>query len=404
MAMNDGGIFSSLNSRQDIHAQLEPYRDSDVGTMLWATFKGENCTYRSRLGRTLPTSANPFDRFSYSDTWDQTLRNLEAQGIDFMDEVVTTAQQMGLRIFSSLRLQGPKPVPMDMETGSFYERFPQFRCKDRNGLDIAHLSLAFPQVRQFWIDLLLETLDYGFDGVHVIFCRSHPFVLYEEPVIARFQEQYGQDPRQRPEDDPRLWRVMASFVNQFARQLRQAVQKVEVQTGRDLKIAYSINASSASPLPASAAAADFVSQQVGQSNLMWGVDIETIVRGGLADYLLPHPAVAKNAAAWLPALIELTRDTPIEIYPDLYPRRLPPAAALYSAQTFYELGADGLSLWDTYNRTPRLSEWALLKRMGHKDDIAAWRQQGKGSDYFRVLDLLRLGDHSGDSRYFQTNG
>ena len=415
MAMNDGGIFSSLTDRSDIRAQLEPYRDSDVGTMLWATFKGENCTYRSRVGRTLPTVANPFDRFGRTDTWDATLRGLEAQGIDFMDEVVQTAHEMDLRIFSSLRLQGPKPVPLDMETGSFYERCPQFRCKDRNGLDIAHLSLAFPQVRKLWIDLLLESLEYGFDGVHVIFCRSHPFVLYEEPVIARFSDQYGQDPRQVAEDDPRLWTVMASFVNQFARQLRQTVQAVARQTGRDLKIAYSINSSQASRLlapgvdPATRPEVEggvgrFADQQVNLSNLMWGVDVETLVQEGLVDYLLPHPAFARNAAEWMPALVELARDTDVEIYPDLYPRRLPPAAALYSAQTFYDLGADGLGLWDTYNRTPRLSEWAMLKRLGHKDDIAAWRQQGKGDDYFRILDFVRLGSQSGDPRYFQTNG
>ena len=62
VAMNDGGIFQDIQTKEDIWAQLEPYRESDVAVMLWACFKGENCTYRSRIGRTLPSVYNPFDR------------------------------------------------------------------------------------------------------------------------------------------------------------------------------------------------------------------------------------------------------------------------------------------------------------------------------------------------------
>ena len=77
VAMNDAGIFSELRTKEDIWAQFEPYRDSDVKIMLWATFKGENCTYRSRIGRTLTDSANPFDRFAAHERWDLTLEKLE---------------------------------------------------------------------------------------------------------------------------------------------------------------------------------------------------------------------------------------------------------------------------------------------------------------------------------------
>ena len=415
LAMNDGGIFSSLSSREDIRAQLEPYRDTDVDIMLWATFKGENCTYRSRIGRTLPTAPNPFDRFAVNDPWDQTLKNLEDQGIDFMSEVVQAAHDMDLRIFSSLRLQGPKPVPVDMESGSFYERFPQFRCKDRNGLDIAHLSLAFPEVRNLWISLLCETLELDFDGVHIIFCRSHPYVLYEEPVVEKFIDKYGEDPRQCPEDDPRLSKVMASFVTEFMRQLRRSVETIAAKTGRELALACSINSSMQSRLLApgidpstrpevEGGVGRYGNTQIVASNLMWGVDVEALVRENLVDYLIPHPSFAKNAREWLPPLVEMIKGTPIKLYPDLYPRRQPPAAALYSGETLYELGCEGLTMWDTYNRVYRISEWAMMRRLGPREELPAWRQAGKGDDYFRVLNFKWIGEQSGDPRYFQTNG
>ena len=415
IAMNDGGIFTHLANREDIHAQFEPYRDSDVEIMMWAPFKGENCTYRSRVARGAPTDANPFDRFATFDPIDQTLRRLESQGIDFLPEVVTGARAAGVRVFSSLRLQGPKPPPLDLEVGTLYDRHREFRCRDRQGRPVSHLSMAFPEVRQHWISLLTETLEAGFDGVHVLYCRSHPFVYYDEPVIERFRQEFGEDPRDHRENDPRFWRVMAYFVTEFMRDLRRTVDAMAAATGRRLQIAYSINSTQQSRLlapgidPATrpeveGGAGSFGSSELLASNLMWGVDVETMVREELADYLLPHPAFARNAADWLPDLMEMVRDTPVEVYPDLYPRRQPPAAALYSAETLYHLGCDGLSLWDTYNRVPRLSEWAMMRRLGHREEIPTWRAAGRGDDYFRVLDFVQLDGQSGDSRYFQTNG
>ena len=419
VAMNDGGIFSLLRTKEDIWAQLEPYRDSDVEIMLWATFKGENCTYRSRVARTLPSSYNPFDRFASHDRWDENLRALEEQGVDFMTEVVDAAHSMGLRIFPSLRLQGPKPAPLEREKGSFYDCHPEFHCRNKDGKSIAHLSLAFSEVRRFWISLLCEAAEYGFDGVHVIFCRSWPFVLYEEPVIERFRREYGEDPRECPDDDPRFWRITSSFVTQFARELREAVNALGQKMGKKLEIAYNINSTMRSRLHNikydtggvyhTADRSSRLESTVNiatslQSNLKWGIDIEALVKEGLVDYLMPHPTFAMNAEEWLKTLVELVKDTPVKLYPDLYPRRQAPAAALYSAETLYDLGCDGITLWDTFSRVCRISEWAMMKRLGHRESIRSWREAGKGHDYFRVLGFNWLGDRSGDPRYFQTNG
>ena len=355
VAMNDGGIFSDLRTKEDIWAQFEPYRDSDVDLLLWTTFKGENCTYRSRIGRTLTDSDNPFDRFAAHERWAVTIKTLEEQGIDFMTEVVKAAHTLGLRIFPSLRLQGPKAVPLEMEKGSFYERHPEFRCKDKHGSGLAHLSLAFPEVRQLWISLLCEALEYGFDGVHVIFCRSQPFVLYEEPVIQRFREEYGQDVRECPDDDPRFWSVLSIFVTQFARELKTAVDAMSQKMGKKLEIAYDVTSTmesrlrapgidSSSRLEVAGGTGKYNLSEGIESNLVWGVDVETLVREGLVDYLMPHPTFAMNAAEWMKPMVDLVKDTPVKLYPDLYPRHQPPAASLYSAQTLYDLGCDGITM------------------------------------------------------------
>ena len=300
--------------------------------------------------------------------------------------MVKGAHEMGLRIFPSLRMQTPnKPVPRDMAKGTFWEKHPEFHCRDKKGDRIGHLSLAFPEVRAFWISLLCEALEYGFDGVHVIFCRSWPFAYYEDPVVRTFQEEYGEDPRACPEDDPRFQRVLSSFITQFARELKGAVEGIGRKMCKKLEIAYNVNTTV-------------------ESNMQWGIDVGALVKEGLVDYLMPHPTVAMNAAEWIKPLAELVKGTPVKLYPDLYPRRQPPAASLYSAQTLYELGCDGIALWDTYSRVFRISEWAMMKRLGHREDIRAWREAGKGDTYFRVLDFTWLGDRSGDPRFFQTDG
>lgn len=89
--MNDAGIFSELRTKEDIWAQLEPYADSDVDIMLWATFKGETCTYRSQIARPLPPDVNPYDRFSSHEHWETALAALEGKGIDFMREIASAA-------------------------------------------------------------------------------------------------------------------------------------------------------------------------------------------------------------------------------------------------------------------------------------------------------------------------
>lgn len=385
-AMNDGGIFINVRTREDILAQLEPYRDSDVGVMLWATFKGENCTYRSRIARRLPEEFNPYDRFASGDRWDDALSALEAQGIDFMKEVVEAAHSMDIRIFPSLRLQtANKPAPRDMAPNSFQFRHPQFHSRDRNGRSTGHLSLAYPEVRKFWIDLLLEAVDYGFDGVHIIFCRSAPFVFYDPPVIDACLENYGEDPRDMDRDDPRFISMLSEYVNRFMREVRAAIDQVGERMNKRLEIACNVNTT---PV----------------SNLKWGIDMATWVDEDLVDYLMPHPANARNAHEWLPWYVDLVEESQVRLVPDLYPRRQPPAAALYSGETFYNIGCDGLAMWDTYARTSRISEWAMMKRLGHKDDLARWREEQKGGDYFRVIDLLSLSGRTADPELFQTDG
>ena len=91
---------------------------------------------------------------------------------------------------------------------------------NKEGVPITNLSLAYPQVRQYWLSLLRETLDYGTDGIQLHLNRSEPYIFYEEPVVSAFKEKYGEDPRRLSVEDPRWVAHCAGYVTQFIREVR----------------------------------------------------------------------------------------------------------------------------------------------------------------------------------------
>ena len=54
---------------------------------------------------------------------------------------------------------------------------------------------ASAEVRDYWLSLLRETLEYDIDGIVLYFHRFHPFVAFEQPVVDAFQAKHGEDPR-----------------------------------------------------------------------------------------------------------------------------------------------------------------------------------------------------------------
>ncbi|MCQ2437515.1 MAG: hypothetical protein MJ099_03870, partial [Clostridia bacterium] len=51
------------------------------------------------------------------------------------------------------------------------------------------------------------------------------------------------------------------------------------------------------------------------------------------------------------------------------PRFLTTGGYVRRAQSLYDAGADGISLWGTYMRVPQKSVWSTIRRLGHKKDL-----------------------------------
>lgn len=109
---------------------------------------------------------------------------------------------------------------------NFAGEHPEYYCKMRNSATVKVCSYAYEEVQDYVVDQLVRFMDYGFDGVSLIFHRGL-HIAFEEPVLRRFAERYpGVDPFVLPAADERLNGVWSGFMTEFMRKLRKALDAV----------------------------------------------------------------------------------------------------------------------------------------------------------------------------------
>jgi hypothetical protein len=364
------GTFDFHPTSEDwFRHEVEPCLDSDLSLFIFEAIRGNLCAYRSRIGD-VGTEDN-----SWPSDW-----------VDPLDAFARAAHENGLRIFASLRMIGAN-YPMQRYPISWARHFfkhQEWVKRDREGNPTTSLSLAYPEVRQYWLSLLRETLEREIDGVVLYFHRFHPFVLYEEPTVATFQARYGEDPRTLPEDDPRWVEHSASYVTSFVREARSLVDEFP---GRQLGVTFF-----GCPTRYDKRAKDerdfgttrYRKIPGGFDPIAYTCDAKTWAREGLVDYVFPMSHVD-------PDLIRALRTAggqDLRIWPDLMPRVQPGEAFVRLADKYYAAGADGFCLNDAERRAPRLSEWAVQRRLGHREQFDQLIAEAGG--YYRRVELKTL--------------
>jgi len=291
----------------------------------------------------------------------------QPEWVDPLAEFTRLAHENDMKIFVSMRFIGPQ-YPMNRSPiawAPFYWKHPEWTMKTREGTPITNLSLAYPEVRKYWLSLLRETLEYGTDGVQLHLNRSEPYVFYEEPVVKSFQDKYGEDPRNLDDEDPKWVAHCASYLTQFIREVRHLVDE---KPGRELSITVSGRKNGRE-----------IHYEENQC------DVDTWIKEGLINYIMTTPYLH-------PDLLKKWRKIggdKIHIWPDVMPRSQSAASYARTAKKYYEAGADGLCFWDGERRTARISEWAVVQRLGHVDMLDTIAQKGPG--YYRAVKLRTLG-------------
>lgn len=393
MANYDGGSFGQwgIATPQDFADEFGCLRESDFSIALYGIARGPITLYPSKVGEFIPPSGFDGDG--------SVLRRLVGNGLDPLAEAIEAARRCGVQLFPQVRLIGTQLPPRHLRAewgGRMMANHPEWLCTYPDGEPIRHLSLAFDGVRDFYIHLMREWVaDYHADGVNVLFSRSFPFVYYEEPVDSAFQREYDISMRDLPASDRRVQHIRASFVTKFLRDIRSMLDSVGKTQRRHIASCYSVPlhvSGGITPDPPRRIAPEADMSALGEC-LYHGLEVPVWIKQGLVDYLIVqiHMFGEHDGSAVQGKIREFTRlsaKSQTKVLVDVYPRRMPPRQYRKIATNYYDAGADGLAFWDSYNRYPRASEWAFLKRLGHRDDLARWLN--KGDDYYRTVPIRRL--------------
>ena len=362
VSLNDGVSFldgEACTTAAQLLEQVELYRYSDVGTVFWAVNYGELTNYPSEVGtpvaRTGEDALTPGEKNEM-----ESLHTLISNGIVPFEAAGKAVHEMGLEFHAQFRLA---ILTGDFMTGSFPAGFsaehPEFRMLDPDGTPLPKLSYAFPEVRQFMLTLMREIGAFDIDGVDLCFIRGPLFVGYEAPVVADFEKQYGQDPREMDQTDPRWLAHKAGYVTQFVREARQVVDEIAAARARPVKLS----------------AMSYGSESL---NMYFGLDVRSWLKEDLLDFII--------APATNPDLVKLIADSNCQHVAGVGAHT--PENYVETALAARDIGAVGIATWDMNLLQDLPEHWAVLSRLGHDDEVDAFAKQ---LPKMKVIPLKTLG-------------
>lgn len=342
---------------------------------------------------------------------------------DTLKEVVECGKRYGIKMCVSLRIaEWGCEFPLDRICfeQKFAEENPHLRCIDRDGDITEYLSFVYPEVQEYIIGEFIKMAQTGCDAVQLLFSRGWPYVLFEQPFVDLFYEQYKEDARVLPLDDERIVKVKCGIMTSFMRRLRSTLDgKGFKSTELHAKVMFSM-----------------------YDNVLVGLDLETWAKEGIIDRIisderrvreiLPQeifnsegkinlekytlyarsstkppilyeydrifapmedsmgmmrgPASQKERIA---ELMMLETKYGITVYIEIMPRVMSVEKIKEKALEIYNAGCGHIGLWDTYSRNIRKCEWTMWRRIGHREELADFATGSE--EWFRPVRLIKIG-------------
>ncbi len=378
------GAMLHFQTKADVQRQLEPYRDTDFSRIYWEAGAGDVTNFPSKVGR-LNTFGWMNEHYRLCDRLaSETMQGFQKQGIDPFRVAIDYSHELGLEFHASYRVAGFYfPAPEDeWNAGGLYHQHPEWRSYDRQGRPGPRLSYAIPGVRDFVHSLMEEVTTFPVDGLCLLYNRRLPVLGYEPVLTDSFKAKHGVDPRTLDEKDPRWLAHSAAVLTEFMRELRR---RMVAQATKQKRKPIGITAVVMSSI---------------EENYEFGLDLKTWVQEGLIDTLVPYSSVrgiSSRMVAWdnpndVVPFVQMTKGTACKLAPNLMPRGISPEDYKRRADALYQAGVDNLFMWDCFGRINFDPSWTALSRLGHKEELAAWRARGRPPIERPRSQLTRIGD------------
>ena len=391
-AHNDGGppLQHRPTTAAEVRRHVEHYRDTDVSRLYWEAGAGDHLNYFSKLGRVATFDGlDDFGRYHHR-LEAESLRILRDKGLDPFKIALDAAHDMGLEFHAGYRVAGFQFPPLAHgyynRGQSFYKTHPELRGEDRDGNRTPRMAYSYPETRRYVVSLLREMVEMGCDGVCLLYNRRPPLVEYEPPLVDGFRAEYGEDPRQIADDDPRWLSYRATFLTRFMREVREELDAVAEEQGRSERLRISA-----------------VAMATIEENLYNAMDLKAWIDEGLIDTMILYssfPNLESLDEAWtdervIQPFVSLTKGTACELAANILPRQLGPEAVRKQASRLYRAGVENLFIWDSDVLQPRSNSSGssnAIRRLGHRDEIEAWIEAGEPDLGTPILTLRRMGD------------
>ena len=351
---------------------VEPYRYSDVGRILWAVVHGSHVLYRSQVQDAVFHGDDPRAQLvegaganSYilgEVQMAETLTTLAAKGVFTHQLAAEHAHAMGLKFELMFRLGILGGVPAGLQDpGNLVCRYPEFRQVLRDGTVVEKASYAFPEVRQFMLSLVRESVErFDVDGINLCFTRAPHFLLYEKPVLDAFRSKYGQDAREFHFTDPRLCEIRAGFMTDFVRRVRQVLNEVGQAKGKQLELSVWVWPMEESPHKGERI------KDYARTMIEEGLDIRTWLGEGLLDSVICESGIDQECMNLCRA-----HGCRFFLFTGVGERAMSPKTITQA----YKAGVNGFACWDVDGHQYDPEQWAWLSRIGHREEMENWEEQ-----------------------------
>lgn len=398
VAMSDG--FSFIHDRKpttpgELLAEIEPYRNTDFGTLLLHIGGADQTTYLTQVGTQIAEGLDTFPDAGYR-AYCEAASELQRKNINPTKVMIDGAHAMGMKVHVGCRpaLWTYYPPFTDYFESRFYRSHPEWRTVDRDGTAISRMSWAVPEVRAHLIEALREAVGFGADGVHLVFNRALPLTAYEDAFCDRFYSLHQLDARQFDDLDERIVSLRTEFVADFMRELRTMLD-AEAQRRHSLKrLEISLCVLSNE-----------------EDNRRYGIDLRRFASMGFFDELYPNvypQDFGAQKGTWdLNFFMEIARPRGIRVYPMFswgavgHPEYWTRKKMLELSLEFYDAGASGIAFWDmsvhNANDTAPPELWTTASRLARREEIPLLRDREVGKPVF--LKLKSVGDLRLDARF-----
>lgn len=370
IAVIDGASYLELKgctTKEEIKENFERFRWSDIGKVFYAVNYGTTTNYPSNIGVLCAGDGKGFVNKGQKILYNSLNSLLNKNIIPFV-AAMEHVHEMGCEFHIQFRMGLGDGSILGEGVDGFAHKHPELRIVHKDGTPLPKISYAFPEARNFILQLIDEVTEYDIDGINLGFNRGPLFVGYEKPVVDSFIKKYGIDPRTLADDDPKVIKHKADFITQLVREIRDSLIKIGKKRGRKIEL-------SAWPTGGWNRA----------NNLFHGQDVETWLKEGLIDSTV---SISDEV------LLRLARESECKIYWGMGSRT--PENYVKKGLGGYSQNVDGFVVWDIDLIMEFPEHWEILRNLGHQERLKEFAEKLPGT---LKMKMLSVGGHDFSRTY-----